>query len=120
MATEPTHLSTVEEFYTEERCYITEWVNSGDQPEASLAQCRVAAGVETQLHRLSVTEWYIVRSGNGELRINGGEPLTIGTGDRVRIPAGASQQVLASGPSDLIFDCLCIPRFFPECYESLE
>ncbi|MEL7313301.1 MAG: cupin domain-containing protein [Pseudomonadota bacterium] len=108
------------EFYTEERCFIREWVNTPDQPEASLAQCRVEVGVTTQKHRLSVTEWYIVRSGAGILSLDDTPPVSIGPGDRVCIAAGRAQSVRSVGDTDLVFDCLCIPRFTPECYESLE
>ncbi|MEL7024759.1 MAG: cupin domain-containing protein [Pseudomonadota bacterium] len=108
------------EFYTEERCHIREWVNSEAQPEASLAQCRVEVGVATQKHRLTVTEWYIVREGQGMLSIDDETPIAIGPGDRVCIAAGSAQTVRSTGSTDLVFDCLCIPRFTPDCYESLE
>ncbi|MEL6300690.1 MAG: cupin domain-containing protein [Pseudomonadota bacterium] len=117
----PFHADTMpDEFYTEERCFIREWINTPDQPEASLAQCRVVVGTTTQKHRLSVTEWYLVRQGIGELRVAEQAPIIIKPGDRVCIPAGASQQVLSTGDEDLVFDCFCVPRFTPDCYESLE
>ena len=44
----------------------------------------------------------------------------ISPGDVVVIPAGIAQQVTNNGRSDLIFYCICTPRFTPDCYESLE
>ncbi|MEM6819326.1 MAG: cupin domain-containing protein [Pseudomonadota bacterium] len=117
----PSHAKTLpDEFYTEERCYIREWINTPEQPEASLAQCRVTVGTTTQKHRLSVTEWYLVRQGKGELCVDDKPPIVIKPGDRICIPAGAPQQVLSCGEEDLVFDCFCVPRFTPDCYESLE
>ena len=40
------------EFWTEERCFITELHNCDASPEASLAVARVEPGVTTQLHAL--------------------------------------------------------------------
>ncbi|NGO55927.1 cupin domain-containing protein, partial [Mesorhizobium camelthorni] len=52
------------EFWTEERCYITELHSCDQSPEASLALARVEPGVITQLHRLDyISERYIVRKG---------------------------------------------------------
>ena len=47
-------------------------------------------------------------------------PFEIGFGDVVYIPAGVSQRVTNIGDEKLIFDCICLPRFTPECYENLE
>ena len=108
------------EFYTEERCHIREWVNSPDHPAASLAQCRVEPGVHTQRHRLTVDEWYVIRSGSGLLFLGDGAGRRIEPGDRVLIEAGTAQSVHNDQSVDLVFDCLCMPRFEPDCYESLE
>jgi len=40
-------------------------------------------------------------------------------GDVVVIPAGVSQQIVNCGARDLVFYCICSPRFTPECYEAL-
>ena len=55
--------------WTVERCYITELLNSTNQPEVSLARTRVEPGVTTQLHQLSVSEWYVIESGHGLMRV---------------------------------------------------
>ena len=39
------------EFYTDEKCFITELSNSADDPDASIAQARVEAGITTHWHR---------------------------------------------------------------------
>jgi mannose-6-phosphate isomerase-like protein (cupin superfamily) len=38
----------------------------------------------------------------------------------VVIPAGVSQQIQNEGQGDLVFYCICTPRFTPDCYEPLE
>lgn len=108
------------EFWTEERCFITELHNSAQSPEASLAVARVEAGVTTQLHRLNgVTERYIVRKGEGVLEVNGASQKLV-AGDQVVIPAGAAQRIANTGSDDLEFYCLCTPRFLPASYVNLE
>ncbi len=111
---------TTEEIWTGERCFITELTNHPAIPEVSLAQCRVPSGTTTQLHKLSVKEWYVVSKGSGLMEIGTEEPFEIGPGDTVAIPAGTSQRITNTGDFDLLFQCVCIPRFTPECYEPLE
>jgi mannose-6-phosphate isomerase-like protein (cupin superfamily) len=108
------------EFWTDERCFITELHNSEASPEASLALARVEPGVTTQLHALEgVTERYIVRKGSGLLEVDGAaQPMKVG--DQFIIPAGAAQRIANTGPGDLEFYCLCTPRFFPQSYRNLE
>lgn len=108
------------EILTGERCYIRELMNDPRIPETSLAECRVAPGVTTELHRLSVAEWYVIREGRGTMEVGGGEPFAVGPGDVVVIPHHSSQRIANHGPGDLRFLCLCLPAFRPECYESLE
>lgn len=109
-----------EEVWTEERCYITELLNDAAVADVSLARCRVEPGVTTQLHRLSVREWYVVESGRGLMEVGGRPPRPIGPGDVVEIPRGAAQRVTNTGAGDLVFQCVCLPRFTPSCYEALE
>lgn len=108
------------EFWTEERCFITELHNSSASPEASLALARVEPGVVTQLHRLAgITERYVVRKGTGIVEVDGIEQL-LGVGDQAVIPADAAQRITNIGDGDLEFYCLCTPRFVPESYINLE
>lgn len=115
-----THAPQDGETWTGERCYIRELVNRPDQEACSLARARVPPGVTTQLHRLRVREWYVVLSGHGDMTVGRRAGIPVTVGDVIEIPAGAAQQIHNPGPGDLIFECLCIPRFTPECYESLE
>ena len=108
------------EFWTDERCYITELCNTDCAPEGSLAIARVEPGVTTQLHSLKgLTETYIVIEGRGLMEVDG-DQFDISRGDQVVIPSGKSQRVTAQGDSDLRFYCLCTPRFLPDCYVNLE
>ena len=108
------------EYYTEERCYITELCNSPISPNGSLAIARVPSGTTTQLHCLDGTnETYIVIEGKGELEVDG-DLYSISAGDQVAIPEGARQRVTSLGDDDLRFYCLCTPRFHPNSYKNLE
>jgi len=105
---------------TRERCHIREILNHSRVPGASLARCRVEPGVTTELHRLAVDEWYVVELGQGLMEVGDRAPFDIGPGDVVEIPAGTPQRVTNTGSGDLVFQCLCLPRFRPECYTALE
>ncbi|HUD96987.1 MAG TPA: cupin domain-containing protein [Woeseiaceae bacterium] len=109
-----------DEILTRERCFIREIVNDPAVPEASLAECRVEPGVTTELHRLSVAEWYFILRGIGRMEVAGESPFDVAEGDIVAIRVGASQCIRNQGDADLVFQCLCVPRFTPECYQSLE
>ncbi|MEO0576708.1 MAG: cupin domain-containing protein [Pseudomonadota bacterium] len=109
-----------EEVWTDERCYIKELINSEAHPGASLAQCRVTAGTLTQNHALSVDEWYVLVSGEGMMHLGNQPAFKVAAGDRVYIPAGTAQQIRNTQDTDLVFHCLCMPRFEPGSYHSLE
>lgn len=108
------------EFMTHEGCWILEsWNQSGD-PAVSIARARVAPGVTTQLHRLhGVEERYLVVQGAGTVRVGDLAPSPVGPGDVVVISAETSQQVTNHGDVDLVFYCICTPRFSSDCYEAL-
>lgn len=108
------------EIYTSERCYITEILNEDAWPEFSLARCRVVPGVTTQLHALTVHEIYVIASGSGRMRVGDAPAFDIGPGSTVTVPKHASQSVTNTGPEDLVFTCVCTPRFSLNCYTSLE
>lgn len=107
------------EFATGERCYIQELLNHPSVDAFSLARARVEPGVTTQLHALSVREVYIVLSGHGEMAGGEDQRFPIGPGDAVDIPAEAPQQVTNTGTEDLVFLCLCAPRFDASSYTAL-
>ena len=109
-----------EEVWTSERCFIRELINIESIPEYSLAETRVEPGVVTELHSLSVREWYYIVQGIGLMEVGGGVPIEVAPGDTVEIPAGVSQRITNTGNVDLKFQCVCLPRFTVDCYRSLE
>jgi mannose-6-phosphate isomerase-like protein (cupin superfamily) len=111
---------TDEEFWTSERCYIRELINNESIADFSLADSRVEPGVVTELHSLSVREWYYITKGTGLMEVGGAPQVEVGPGDTVEIPAGVSQRITNTGEDDLLLQCVCLPRFTPDCYESLE
>jgi mannose-6-phosphate isomerase-like protein (cupin superfamily) len=115
----PVQRAFTEPVLTEERCWIREHLNHPDVPEASLARARVTAGTTTRWHRVGVLECYVVHEGHGRMELAGAEPFPIGPGQSVRIDPLRPQRVTALGPGDLVFDCVCVPRFRPELYEDL-
>ena len=62
------------EYYTEERCFITELRKTADDPGCSIARARVEPGVTTRFHILKGTiERYIILEGTGLVEV-GTEP----------------------------------------------
>jgi mannose-6-phosphate isomerase-like protein (cupin superfamily) len=114
-------LNTAKEFLTDEGCYILESWNQESDKAVSIARARVSPGVTTQLHRLQgVIERYLIIQGKGKVSV--GETLfqNVEPADVIIIPSGVPQQIANTGISDLIFYCICTPRFTPECYEEEE
>ena len=112
--------STPKEVWWSERCFITELMNDPAYPQVSLCRCRVEPGVTTQLHTLTVHEWCVIDTGEGLFELDGADPFQVNPGETVSIPPGTPQRITNTGQSDLIFQCVCTPRFTPDCYESLE
>ena len=111
---------TTKEFYLEERCYITEILNSDLHPDISISKARVEPGVTTKLHRLKNTgEKYYILSGSGLTEVDG-KISEVKTGDLVMIPENVSQRITNIGAVDLIFLCVCTPRFEMENYEEVQ
>jgi mannose-6-phosphate isomerase-like protein (cupin superfamily) len=54
------------------------------------------------------------------MQVGAGPSFAVGPGDTVAIPARVAQCVRNTGNEDLVFQCICVPRFEPQCYESLE
>jgi mannose-6-phosphate isomerase-like protein (cupin superfamily) len=106
---------------TPERCSILELSNDAGDPDVSIAQATVKAGVTTAWHRLDgVAERYVLLAGQGRVEVGAEPPQTVGPGDVVRIPAGVRQRIENTGGGDLVFLAICTPRFIPECYIALE
>jgi len=105
--------------WTEERCFIVETWNHPSDPGASLARARVEPGVATARHSLAVDERYLIEKGRGRVEIDGIE-TDVGPGDVVLIPRGTAQRIQNLGDEDLVFLCVCTPRFEPAHYEDRE
>jgi mannose-6-phosphate isomerase-like protein (cupin superfamily) len=108
------------EYYTPERCYIIEIMN---QPgiDFSIARAKVEPGVSTALHSLAgINEAYYILSGNGLLQWGNTETRDLGPGDIVLYLPGSPQTITNVGQVDLIFLCVCVPRFTKEAYINLE
>ena len=109
------------EFQTDERCYISEIWNDPSDPGCSIAQARVEPGVSTAWHSLDgVVERYRILSGQGLVELGGLPAETVKPGDVVVIPADVRQRITNTGEQDLLFDCVCTPRFTLACYRTLE
>jgi len=109
------------EFYTDERCYIVEIHNRNDDEACSIARARVLPGVTTQLHALrGVDERYVILDGEGSVEVNGGPPTPVRPFDVVGIVAGTTQRITNTGDQDLVFLCICTPRFDPDRYMNME
>ena len=108
------------EYFTKERCHILELSNTADDPHVSVARARVEPGISTAAHRVHGTvERYVVLQGEGIATVEGMAPVRVQVGDVVVIPAGASQFVHNTGAEDLIFLCVCTPRFEWDNYEAV-
>ena len=115
------HVREPEEFMTPENCSILESWNSEADSAVSIARARVKPGESTKLHRVrGLIERYLIVAGHGIATIGGAKAEIVGPGDVVVIPPGVTQKILNDGPEDLIFYCICSPRFVWEAYEQLE
>ena len=77
----------------------------------SLAEARVAPGLETQPHYHQLTEEiYYILQGVGEMTI-GKEMQPVGPGDAIAIPPGAIHTIRNSGEQTLLFLCCCAPAY---------
>jgi len=109
------------EYGTPEGCFILEPWNTDADERASIARARVAPGVTTAWHCLEgIVERYLVIEGRGLLETGGLEPAELGPGDVAVIPAGIRQRITNAGHSDLVFYCVCTPRFRQESYRACD
>jgi mannose-6-phosphate isomerase-like protein (cupin superfamily) len=121
MKTVVQRIDSAAEFYTRERCYITELSNTPDDPEVSIAQARVVRGVTTRWHRLTETaERYVIIDGCGRVEVGDSAPQEVSSGNVVLIPPSCRQRITNVGDRDLTFLAICTPRFRPEAYEDID
>ncbi len=109
------------EFLTPEGCYIIETYNQAADDSISIARARVGQGVTTAWHVVEGTiERYIIAEGRGRVEVGESPASDVAAGDVVIIPAGVRQRITNTGNGDLIFYCICTPRFQTTAYRSLE
>lgn len=109
------------QFLTAERCTINELLNHSDDSDCSIARASVAPGVTTQLHAVRNTvERYIILEGQGRVFINNGPAENVTHLDVVIIPSDTAQKIENHGDTELVFLCICTPRFEQKNYYSLE
>ncbi len=115
------HQNLSNEFYTPEKCYITELSNTPDDPDASIARARVEPGVTTRWHRVTGTvERYYIVNGRGRVEVGKLSPQEVKPGDIVLIPPMGRQRITNIGSEDLVFLAICTPRFSNDVYEDIE
>lgn len=112
--------SESDEFFIEEGVFILENLNAPDDPAASIARARLPESGQTRWHYLVGTvERYLIASGQGRVEVGDLPPTDVFPGDVVVIPAGVRQRIENTGKGDLVFFCVCTPRFRAECYREV-
>ena len=115
------HQNLSNEFYTLEKCYITELSNTPDDPDASIARAKVKPGATTRWHRLmGTTERYYIVNGRGRVEVGKLSPKEVKPGDIVLIPPMCRQRITNIGSEDLVFLAICTPRFSNDVYNDIE
>ena len=105
------------ESLTHENCFVLEVANDAGDPDVSIARARVLQGVTTEWHRVKeIDERYVIVSGKGRVEVGDLPPAVVSEGDVVRIPANAPQRITNIGDADLVFLCVCSPRFVLSAY----
>jgi mannose-6-phosphate isomerase-like protein (cupin superfamily) len=111
------HADPSKEFPTQENCFILEVSNDAGDPDISIARARVRPGVATAWHRLEgIVERYVIVHGKGRVEVGDLPPTLVGEGDVVRIPPNVAQRITNVGDEDLVFLCICTPRFIQNAY----
>jgi mannose-6-phosphate isomerase-like protein (cupin superfamily) len=119
MNTEIRYAHSSREVPTPENCFILEIANDPGDPDVSIARARVLPAVTTDWHRVEgIDERYVIVRGIGRVEIGDLPPTIVGEGDVVRIPANTPQRIANIGDDDLVFFCVCTPRFVPSAYVS--
>jgi mannose-6-phosphate isomerase-like protein (cupin superfamily) len=105
------------ESLTRENCVILELANDPGDPDVSIARARVLPGETTEWHRVKdIDERYVIVRGKGKVEVGDLPPAVVCEGDVVRIPANTPQRITNVGEVDLVFLCVCSPRFVPSAF----
>ncbi len=106
------------EFYIDEGCHIIEILNNNKHPDISISQARVEPGRTTEIHYLDQTvEMYYILTGHGTAYI-ADEEIPVKPGDLIYIPADVNQYITNETLKDLIFLCICTPRWQEHIYKT--
>jgi len=108
------------EFFIDEGCHVVELHNTPSDPAVSIARARVERGMATALHTVDVDEKYFILAGEGRVEVGEEPARVVGPGEVVVIPRGVSQRITNLSDEDLVFLCICTPRFQPSSYHELE
>lgn len=109
-----------DEFHSAEDVHILETWNVAGDPGLSIARARLEPGQATEEHVLEqTTERYLIVHGVGEATVGALPPTAVAPGDVVLIPAGTRQRIRNTGHVDLVFYCICTPRFDEEDYRRV-
>ena len=65
-------------------------------------------------------ERYVILGGRGMVTLGSQQSIRVEHLDVVHIPADVPQQITNTGSEDLVFLCICTPRFRQENYRELE
>ena len=113
------HSGETERHWIEEGCFIQEILNH-PKAKTSLARAWVPSGMITRWHSVAIHEYYLIESGRGSVELDYQVGFNVAASDNVSIPPHTPQRICNTGDQDLVFLCLCTPRFTPESYQSLE
>jgi mannose-6-phosphate isomerase-like protein (cupin superfamily) len=109
------------EYFFVEGCYILEMWNTPKDDAVSIARARVRPGDATKWHRLkNIVERYVIMEGIGCVETGDLPPREVGIGDVIVIPCDTRQRITNTGDTDLIFLCICTPRFVQANYENVK
>lgn len=108
-------------FPTPEGCIITELWKTEDDPGVSIARAKLLPGTSTALHCLSkIDERYVILEGRGRVKVGDLPETVVEPGHVIAIPSDVPQKIENIGDIDLIFLCICTPRFEYSSYIDLE
>ncbi len=106
------------EYYIDEGCHIIEIMNTVENPDISISQARVEPFQSTELHSLKHTfEYYYILKGEATVQVGNNE-YEVKKGDLVKIDILQPQRISNHLSTDLLFLCICTPRFKHDNYIS--